>query len=251
MTKYARFLFVCFFLTSAHATAMDLTLSEDQGFDYLIANEEFIHESDVSALRKILEAQRKRGAPTAILLTSTGGALELAEQMAKIILDNSDQLFKQTKRHNLIVINEECSSACAILMAAITKGRDPKSLKIFVTANANFSFHAPQDIVDGKVTPIKDRRKRLQLIEKQRATLIKYKVPEAWIEKHESAFVRDQITTLKASLLCVEKSGIIPSDSCVKEEQDVTALVERNICRDNRPELEDTGEVLEPAALFD
>lgn len=251
MKMYAKFLFACFFLTTVKATAMDFTLSEDQGFDYLIANEEFIYESDAPDLKKILEAQVKRGAPTAILLTSPGGALEIAEEMAKIILENSNRLLKETKHYNMIVINEECSSACAILMAAITSKRDPKALKIFVTSNAKFGFHAPQELVDGKVKPIKDRRKRLTLIEKQRDALIKHKVPESWIEKHESAFVKDKMTNLKASTLCSEKSGIIPSDSCVNTDEDVTVLVERHTCRDGRPELEDTGETVEPASLFE
>lgn len=213
----------------ARGSAMDLTLSEDRGFSYLIANEAIMDKIDVETFSAMLKGQAEKGEATAILLTSPGGALELATEIARVIIDASNELYARHGRANLIVINEECSSACAILMAAITQSRDAKSLEVYVTPDAEFGVHSPVDIVDGKAVPIADKKKREADIKKQLDTLRGFGVSSKWLDANKHFFERSKMKMFRAKDLCRDKAGIIPANSCLKKNEDVTVIVERYI----------------------
>ncbi len=234
-------LLLCLFVSSVQGFAMDLTLSEDEGFDYLIANDAITSEKDVKQFRKIMESQVKKGAPTSILLTSPGGALELAVQIADIIVEQSQALFAKTERYNLIIINEECSSACAILMAKVTNAHNPQALRIYVMAHAKFGFHAPQEFKKGKVRPIKDNERRKTQVQTQVDALLAAGASPEWLAAHRDLFEKDEMTDIEAAALCSLKAGIIPADSCLADvEEDVTVITERQILRDGRPPIDDS-----------
>ncbi len=220
-----------FYVFSQTSVALELFYSEeDNGFTYLTANGPLVT-NDAARIKALLRKSRKSNRATAILLTSPGGFLEVTPAIAQAIVDESNHLQRLTSRHNLLVINEECSSACTALMAAITKRHNPQSLKIWVTPDARFGFHSPVEPHDGKMSEIRDENERTSRTKKQLDYYTDFGVSAQWLSTYKSVFMHSEITEFSALKLCSEQSRIIPPSSCLDDNNDVIPKIEQELSK--------------------
>lgn len=214
-----------FALFSVRASAVQLQLSDEseQGefkvnYDYLFAEGE-IEKKDPSAFRKILNGRAAKGKRTVILFSSPGGILEVTPELAAAILEPSQKLWKEKRLNNILVINDECSSACAALMTVLTAKRGD-ALQILIDSKATFGFHSPVDKKNGKVTAIKDPHDRERAIQKQIDFFRKNGASASWMADHKDYFTSAQMTEIRGGQLCEEKSMIVPPNSCLSDENE-------------------------------
>jgi len=193
---------------------------EDRRFNYLML-EDGIQPNDEARVKALLEKQFKRKRRTAILLTSPGGALEAVELVSKAIVDGSNRFFQKYRTSTFLIINQECSSACNILTARLTKDRDPKALEIYVAAEAKFGFHSPVQLSGAKITPIKDTEERRARREKMLDAYRAAGVSKSWLEKHDDFFLSIKLSEVRGAELCRQKAGIIPAGSCYDDKLDI------------------------------
>jgi hypothetical protein len=223
------FRFVCCALLvalfSGQASAIQLQLSDEseQGefkvnYDYLFAEGE-IEKKDPAAFRKILNARAAKGKRTVILLSSPGGILEVTPDLAAAILEPSQKLWKAKHFGNILVINDECSSACAALLTVLT-AKHGDALQIIVDSKATFGFHSPVDKKNGKVVAIKDTHDREKAIQKQIGFFRKHGASSGWMNDHKDYFTSSQMTEVSGGKLCEEKSMIVPPNSCLSDENE-------------------------------
>lgn len=210
--------------------AMDISGSFDRadGYATLIANDAIDSEDDAVKIRTFLTSQASAGRPTAIFLTSQGGYAELAESVADAIIDPSNHLYGRTGMRNVLIINEECSSGCAIVTAALTSKYDAAALKIVVSPEAKFEFHSPVEVVPEKpgskkliVVPYRDLKERQRRIDIQLTFLRQFGVNPEWLIANENVFHQFERTKFSGQDLCEQKSRIIPSSSCTKTANEI------------------------------
>ncbi|NJL25246.1 MAG: hypothetical protein HC902_08740 [Calothrix sp. SM1_5_4] len=210
--------------------ALELFSSREKGFAYLVLNG-IIEPADVTQVKAALDFNLKKRTPTAILLTSTGGQLAASEDLADILMHSAERFYRRYQRPTLLVINEECSSACAVVTALITKWRDPRSLILMVTPSSIFGLHAGASgrMVKGRFIEDKDPKARRRAILEQIQALRDADVNREWLAHNDSLFHRRGVTPLKAAQLCRQKTGIIPADSCLRDDADVIPLIQERL----------------------
>lgn len=227
MRTFWRIATLCFLVCAAcpSARAMTAQLSEgeeddDQNFNYLML-EDVIEPGDDAQVQALLEKQLNLKRRTAIVLTSPGGALEEVPALAQVIIDESNLYYQKYQASMFVIINQECSSACNILTATLTRDRDPKALEFYVARTAQFGFHSPVQVNGTEITQIKDVEERR---EKRKKMLDAYRtagVSQRWLKKNVEFFLSIKITDVLAASLCREKAGLIPADSCYSEKLDI------------------------------
>lgn len=207
-------------------SAMNLYLSkdEDDGHAYVIANGAMLKADDAVKIRKFLNVQAVRGIPTAIFITSPGGFGELMSQFAKAIVEPSNELYHKHSLFNLIIVNEECSSACVILMSHLTSTRNQNALKMMVAPDAKFGFHSPVEMRDGAVVSILDQIERETRIRTQIRLLTAAGVNPEWLKKNEDVLRSQNMTFMTGDQLCTGDSYILTRESCVYGKNDLGAL---------------------------
>lgn len=213
------------------AAAMDISGSFDRadGYATLIANDALMYEEDAAKIRKFLSTHAAAGRPTAIFLTSQGGYAELAEMFADAIVDPSNQLNARTGLRNVLIINDECSSGCAIMTAAITSKYDPAALKIVIAPATKFEFHSPVELVPEKpgsnkmvLVPYRDPKERQRRIEIQISHLRQFGVNPQWLSDNEQMFYDSKMVRFSGKQLCEQNSMIIPPTSCATSGSELT-----------------------------
>lgn len=209
------------------AHSMDLFPSPEGGTVFLIANG-VITPKDHHKIEAIFKRNTDRGMPTVLLLTSLGGVMESIEGIASVILDYSNQLWAKSHLPNYVVINEECDSACNILMTYLTNKRVPEHLQILVTPDSSFGFHSP---VAGFHNPaaIRDATERFDAIKRQIDEYRKAGMDEGWLHAHASIFQQPEVIMIPAKRLCLEHSRVIPPDACLPDNRDVIPIVTTRI----------------------
>lgn len=207
------------------ASAMTAQLSDgedddDRNFNYLML-EDIIEPGDEERVTALLDQQFEQKRRTAMVLTSPGGALEEVEYLAQAIIDGADRYYEKYHASTFLIINQECSSACNILTATLTRDRDPKALEIFVAGKAKFGFHSPVQVNDGQITQIKDpderRARRKKMLDTYRAA----GVSPQWMKKNNEFFLSIKLSEVMGLDLCRAKAGIIPSGSCYSDKLDI------------------------------
>jgi|GEM_PF-5518689 len=218
-------------LTAQPSHAMTLYFSDEieDGQAYIIANDAMLKEEDATKIRRFLSAQAIKGVPTAIFITSPGGFGELMASYAKAILEPSGELFRRHKLFNIVIVNEECSSACVILMSHLTNGHNPRALKFMVDPLAKFGFHSPVDMRDGAVVSFKDQAEREVRIAIQLSLLANGGVNPDWLRRNETLLRDSKMTFLTGLQLCVDRAGIIPADSCVQGGGDLSTMARNQL----------------------
>lgn len=219
---------IALFLTVSAPLVRALDIYEtppDEGtnFAYLIVNG-IIERNDSRKLAHLLEKYNKRGTSVAILLTSPGGGLEETPLIASAVLKSSQALYQKFGGHNVVAINEECSSACNILVAQLTHGMEPDTLEILATNSSRWGFHSPVLRRGLHTVAIADVKE----LERQAAKELSYYrdagVNTSWLESHNDVFHAAQVVYYAAEKLCTDDEGILPPPSCVPD-QDITELV--------------------------
>lgn len=193
--------------------------SEYGDFGYVIANGE-LTDKDAANLRRLLERRARNGKPTAIMLTSHGGTLESIARIGRVIVESSNLLCDRYRRRNIIVINEECSSACAALTTWLTYNHNPETLEFMVSPTARFGFHSPVDKSETGVRAIRDYQEREDAIARQIRFFRENGIDLDWIENNIQVFRQSKMKTFTAKQLCETASKVIPSDSCLDESLD-------------------------------
>jgi hypothetical protein len=217
---------------AAHSgSAMTLYFSQDDddGHAYVIANDAMLKESDAQKIRRFLDQQAARGVPTAIFLSSPGGFGELMASYAKAIVEPSNELLRRHNLYNILVVNDECSSACVILMSHVTNSRNPKALKMMIAPDSKFGFHSPVDMQNGSIVSIRDQAEREARIRIQIGLLAAGGVKEDWLKRNEALLRSARMTFVNGSQLCMDSSGILPQDSCVYGVADLGALAKSQL----------------------
>lgn len=224
---------IVLFLALAAQTGSAMTLyfsqDDDDGHAYIIANDAMLKESDASKMRKFLDQQAERGVPTAIFLSSPGGFGELMASYAKALVEPSNELLRRHNLYNILVVNDECSSACVILMSHITNTRNPKALKMMIAPDSKFGFHSPVDMQNGSIVSIRDQAEREARIRIQIGLLAAGGVKEDWLKRNEPLLRSATMTFVNGSQLCLDSSGILPQDSCVYGVADLGALAKSQL----------------------
>jgi hypothetical protein len=220
-------LFLSLNMFSGRAGALDVYPNREKTYTYVIANGAIV-DGDVVKLRLILDDDLKRKSPTVIYLSSQGGALDYASDIAALILSDSQKLYQATRQANMVVINDECSSACAVLMTILTGKRDPHSLVIMVTPSSKFGLHAGAKGWMKANTFIEDKTPGAQeaAMAEQIKALRDNGINPEWMAKRIEYFQKRDMTPLTAQHLCSENVMIIPPDSCLPNDGDVTPLVD-------------------------
>lgn len=213
----------------SHAMTLYLSEEEDEGQAYIIANDAMLKAEDAAKIQRFLNTQASKGIPTAIFITSPGGFGELMAMYARAIVEPSNELYRRHKLFNIVVVNEECSSACVILMGNMTTTRDPKALKIMVAPDAKFGFHSPVDVKNGAVTNIRDQAEREARIRIQIDLLAKAGVSSDWLTKNENLLRGAKMTFLSGQKLCMDEANIVPNDSCVQGVADLGTLARNQL----------------------
>jgi hypothetical protein len=212
-------------LLSDLARAMQIYPSpaDEGGFSYLIADG-IIDMKDIGRFRAELNKNAARGIPTAILLTSPGGVLEATDPLSQVILNASHTLFTRYGLFNMIVINEECDSACTVLTSYLSNKRDPRSLQIFATPAAVFGLHSP---VVGRYNSgdIQDPEERAEKIAALISAYLVAGVNPTWLANNNILFQTARMTDRSARQLCDQDSRIIPADSCLSNDGDVLPFI--------------------------
>lgn len=212
---------------------------EEEGYAYLIANGTIMRgalnsseNTDAQILANHLRDNTRMNRPTALFLTIYGGVGEWTGAVADSIINASNELHSRSGLYNIVVVNEQCDSACGILLAHLTSRRNPLSLKIIAAANAKFGFHRPSDVIINKrgqpeVREIQDPITLEKKIRVQLDLLSAAGVDANWLAANESLFrtgSKGKLNELTAQQLCDQKSKIIPNDSCVPANQDTVEL---------------------------
>jgi len=213
-------------LLMPRAQALTLYMGQDSSdsYAYLIANDVMLEVEDAHRMRRFLSQQSKKGLPTVIFLTSQGGYAELMGDYARAMIEPSNDLYRRRGLFNIVVVNEECSSACIILMSQLTSRRDAASLKIMVLPEAKFGFHSPVEVVNGRVREIRDLTERELRIKKQVDLMIDGGVNAKWLEANDALVRSFGMTYLSGQQLCADGSNILPADSCVQGTNDLATL---------------------------
>ncbi len=216
-----------FALATQLGHAMNIYTSQNDGEDYsyIIANDAMLSSTDATKIRRFLTQQATRGIPSAIYITSPGGFAELMSTFAKAIIEPSNQLFAKNGLRNIVVINEECSSACVILMGHLTNARDERALKILVHPEAKFGFHSPVTVNNGAVTAIADEKEQEKRIKIQIDSLHESGVNPEWLAANEALFRSSEMKFLSGQNLCKASVGIVPSEACDAGAKDLSELV--------------------------
>lgn len=220
-------------LVSAHfvASAMEIFTSDANDFGYIMADG-VLDEQDINGIGNLMENFSKRGKPSVILLTSPGGVLEFTPDIAERIVEEANEFYMSHHRPALLVINSECSSACTVMMANITKHRNPSALEIWVTPGATFGFHSPVNKPKGgRTSAIADLAEREFRSKKQLNYLTEAGVNPAWLSANLKMFYNAKMTDLTGRQLCEEKAMVIPPDSCLPNDNDVIPLIEAKYFR--------------------
>lgn len=215
-------------LLSTHvaASAMEIYPSDENDFGVIIA-EGVLQESDVKGIGNLIQKFSSKGKPSVIFLTSPGGVLEYTPDIADRIVEEANKFYFANHRPLLLVVNSECSSACAVLMANLTKFRNRWALEIWVTPSATFGFHSPVDkSKGGKISAIADLAEREFRSKKQLNYLTDAGVSPSWLSANLKMFYNAKMTDLTARQLCQENSMVIPPDSCLPDDRDVNPLIE-------------------------
>ncbi len=204
-------------------SAMNLYLSkdEDDGHAYVIANGAMLKADDAVKIRKFLNVQAVRGIPTAIFITSPGGFGELMSQFAKAIVEPSNELYHKHSLFNLIIVNDECSSACVILMSHLTSTLNQNALKMMVAPDAKFGFHSPVEMRDGAAVSILDQIERETRIRIQIGLLTAAGVNPDWLKKNEEILRSQRMTFMTGAQLCTGDSYVLTRESCVYGKNDL------------------------------
>ena len=219
---------LCLLLAVAVQTGSAMTLymstDDDDGHAYIIANDAMLKVEDALKIRRFLNQQAMRALPTAIFISSPGGFGELMSQFAKAIIEPSNELYRKHGLYNLVIVNDECSSACVILMSHITNSRNHDALKMMVASDAKFGFHSPVEVRNGVVMTIRDQIERESRIRIQIELLASAGVNPDWLQKNGYLMRSSNMTFLKGAQLCTSNSNILPEESCVSEANDLGAL---------------------------
>ncbi len=220
------------------ASALELTFTEDEElgddvpYKTLIMNgiigprpdqspRQADESADVRKLKSMLATQLKAGRRTVFMLSSEGGVLEVAEELASAILAHAKHSYAKTKLPDLFLVNEGCGSACTVLTSYLTKNANP-ALQFFVHGESAFFFHAPTMIVEnGRVVRSKDHPlMRKRELEKLLGIYRSYGVSEKWLASHKANFESLIGFPTSALELCKNSARVIPPGSCSRLSSD-------------------------------
>lgn len=214
---------------SGSAMTLYMSMDEDDGHAYIIANDAMLKAEDAVKIRRFLNIQAIRAMPTAIFITSPGGFGELMSQFAKAIVEPSNELYRKHGLFNLLIVNDECSSACVILMSQITNTRNHEALKMMVAVDAKFGFHSPVEMRNGMFTNIRDQIERETRIRLQIGLLAAAGVNPEWLKKNDEMLRSSEMTFLTGAQLCAGNSNILSEESCVSGVNDLGTLARNRL----------------------
>jgi hypothetical protein len=177
---------------------------------------------DAKVARKLknkLLTKFKSHTRTAILVNSNGGVLEQVGQVGDSIIQFANAFYNSYGLTTIVVLHQECSSACTLLAAHLKRFHNPTSLEILASQNTEFTFHGPRQIKKGRFVPFSNP------LEFEKASSILYAaylnvgISARWLEASKTILLDPEAeATVTAAQLCKSNVGFLPPKSCVKEE---------------------------------
>jgi hypothetical protein len=115
----------------------------------MISASGLIDENMTRGLERVFRANLQSNRRTAILFSSNGGRIESNSLAADVIINFADQFYAKNKTTTVLIVQQECSSACTMFLAFLHRFSNSQSLEIVLANETELYFHGPREQRDG------------------------------------------------------------------------------------------------------